>query len=101
MTQKDFETKITEEIYNDLYEQQSDWSINQFPATNLNYNASSYTWGWGYVANSLVDMYRVTEDKKYLDILTQQIDYIFSQTDEKLEIESFTGTGHSLPVWLD
>ncbi|RHW30400.1 hypothetical protein [Oceanobacillus profundus] len=101
LLQKDSETKITEEIYNDLYEQQSDWSINQFPATNPDYNASSYAWGWSYVANSLVDMYRVTEDKKYLDILTQQIDYIFSQTDEKLGIESFTGTGHSLPAWSD
>ncbi|WP_067729079.1 hypothetical protein [Oceanobacillus damuensis] len=91
---------ITEELYNDLYDEQL-WSIDQFPKQNSNYNASYYAWGWSYVANSLVDMYRVTENEKYLDILTQQIDFILSKTDEKLGIESFTGEGLSLPAWSD
>lgn len=54
-----------------------------------------------YVANSLVDIYRVTEDEKYLDIFVEQADYIFTQTDKNLGLESFTGTGLSLPAWSD
>mgnify|MGYP001183575465 CR=1 FL=1 len=97
----DSETVITEEIYNDFYNQLSTWSIEQFPSQSPDFNANSYAWGWSYVANSLVDMYRVTKDEKYLDILNEQIEYILSQTDEKLGIESFTKTGLSLPAWSD
>ncbi|WP_339316220.1 hypothetical protein [Oceanobacillus sp. FSL W7-1304] len=97
----DSEEIIDIELYNELYKLQPNWSIQKFPLQDSNYNAAEYAWGWSNVANSLVDMYRVTENEKYLEILVEQINYIFSQTDQKLGIESFTGTGLNLPAWSD
>ncbi|CDQ22975.1 hypothetical protein [Halobacillus karajensis] len=46
-------------------------------------------------------MYKATGDEKYLELFVPQADYIFTQTDEKLGVESFTDTNLSLPAWSD
>ncbi|MFB4473890.1 hypothetical protein ACDI16_13285 [Oceanobacillus caeni] len=92
---------ISIDLYDDLYAQLPDWSITEFPNSTSNYDGASYAWGWSYAGNSLVNMYRVTGEEKYLKIFVKQAKYIFSKTDDKLGIESFTGTGLSLPAWSD
>ncbi|MFD1707485.1 hypothetical protein ACFSCZ_12195 [Siminovitchia sediminis] len=91
---------ITQELYDKWYTQ-SDWSINIFPQPGKQFKGHEYAWGWSYVANSLIEMYKATEDEKYLGLLVPQIEYIFSQTDEKLKVESFTNSGLYLPAWSD
>ncbi|MCM3399450.1 hypothetical protein M3638_16680 [Oceanobacillus profundus] len=98
---KDSDEIISVELYDKMYMQQTSWSIQQFPSQDSNYHAPNYAWGWSYVANSLVDMYRVTEDIRYLEAFIKQAAFIFSQTDKKLGIESFTGTNLYLPAWSD
>lgn len=93
--------KVSVDLYEELYAQLPTWSITEFPSPTSNYNGASYAWGWSYVGNSLVNMYRITGEEKYLQIFVKQAEYIFSQTDDKLGIESFTGTGLSLPAWSD
>lgn len=88
-------------MYKELYSQQSTWSLEEFSTQNSDYNAAGYAWGWSYVANSLVDMYKVTENEEYLQVFIEQAKYIFTQTDQELGIESFTGTGLMLPAWSD
>ncbi|WP_379600611.1 hypothetical protein [Oceanobacillus profundus] len=95
------EQTITKEFYKKFYDQQSTWSINQFPDANKSYSGADFSWGWSYVGNSLIDMYKATGDKKYLEIFVNQAEYIFTQTDEQLGIESFSGSGLSLPAWSD
>ena len=92
---------ITKEFYNKFYDQQPTWSINQFPDSSKSYSGGDFAWGWSYVGNSLIDMYKATGDKKYLEIFVNQVEYIFTQTDEKLGLESFSGSGLSLPAWSD
>ncbi|MCM3111973.1 hypothetical protein [Lederbergia lenta] len=92
---------ITQSLFDEWYHQDQLWSIDQFPGNGLNYKGHQYAWGWSYVANSLIDMYKATGDEKYLEILIPQVEYIFTQTDEKLGIESFSNTGLSLPAWSD
>lgn len=99
--EEDLKSVITAELYEDLYSVLPLWSIERFPNENHEYNGGSYAWGWSYVANSLIDMYRVTEDERYLAIFVKQANYIFTQTDEMLGLESFTGSGLSLPAWSD
>ncbi|MFC2947721.1 hypothetical protein [Virgibacillus sediminis] len=95
------EKKAIQELYDKWYAEQPTWSISQFPTTSSDYSADSYAWGWSYTGNSLVNMYRATGDEKYLEIFVEQAEYILSRTDDQLGIESFTGTGLSLPAWSD
>ncbi|VEF49584.1 Glycosyl Hydrolase Family 88 [Bacillus freudenreichii] len=97
---KDSSELITQNQYDEWYTH-SVWSINNFPKEGKRYNGHEYAWGWGIIANSLIEMYKATGDEKYLGLLVPQIEYIFSQTDEKLKIESFTGSGLYLPAWSD
>src|SRR5690606_28137375 len=83
------------------YFQHTTWSIANFPKNEESYTGSQYAWGWSYVGNSLIDMYKATGEEKYLEFFIPQAKYIFTQTDEKLVIESFTGSGLSLPAWSD
>lgn len=92
---------INPSLYDKWYEEQPNWSLNNFPGNKKSYNGSQYSWGWSYVANSLIDMYEATKDEKYIRLLIPQIEYILTQTDEKLGIESFTDSGLSLPAWSD
>ncbi|WP_018708374.1 hypothetical protein [Siminovitchia fordii] len=97
---KDSEELITPKLYDDLYIKSS-WSIKNFPQQGKQFKGHEYAWGWSYVANSLMEMYKATGDEKYLGLLVPQIEYVFSQTDEKLKIESFTNSGLYLPAWSD
>lgn len=97
---KDKDELITQKLYDEWYIHSS-WSINNFPQKGKQFNGHNYAWGWSYVANSLIEMYKATGDEKYLGLLVPQIKYVFSQTDEKLKIESFTGSGLYLPAWSD
>jgi hypothetical protein len=93
---------ISRELYDEWYEAEPNWSIKHFPPKEKKqYKGGPLAWNWSYTANSLVDMYYATGDEKYLGLLVPQAEYIFSQTDEKLGIESFTNTGVSLPAWSD
>ncbi|MFC3039876.1 hypothetical protein ACFOGI_06390 [Virgibacillus xinjiangensis] len=91
----------TKEEYDEYFYRDFAWSINNFPTNSSTYNGAQYAWGWSNVGNSLVNMYKATGDPKYLEYFAQQAEYIFTQTDEKLGIESFSGTGLSLPGWSD
>lgn len=96
--------KTNEQISQKLYDEwyiHSSWSINNFPQQGKQFKGYEYAWGWSYVANSLIEMYKATGDEKYLGLLVPQIEYIFSQTDEKLKIESFTSSSLYLPAWSD
>ncbi|WP_281974579.1 hypothetical protein [Halobacillus litoralis] len=92
---------LTKELYDDLYYKQTNWSISQFPGNEPSYGGEQYAWGWSYIANSLINMYKATGDEKYLELFVPQADYIFTHTDEKLGVESFTNTNLSLPAWSD
>ncbi|MBS4223360.1 hypothetical protein [Lederbergia citrea] len=92
---------FTQSLYDEWYDQQPTWSIDHFPKYGSDYKGNTYAWGWSYVANSLIDMYEATGQEKYLDLLVPQVRYIFTQTDERLWLESFTNTGLSLPAWSD
>lgn len=96
----DNEELVTPKTYDDWY-MRSSWSIGNFPQQGNQFRGHEYAWGWSYVANSLIEMYKATGDEKYLGLLVPQIEYIFSQTDERLKIESFTGSGLHLPAWSD
>lgn len=98
---KPTDQNIAIDLYDELYAQLPSFSITKFPSSDSKYDGGSYAWGWSHVANSLVNMYRITGEEKYLQIFVKQAEYIFSKTDDKLGIESFTGTGLSLPVWSD
>ncbi|RST74179.1 hypothetical protein D4T97_010895 [Siminovitchia acidinfaciens] len=92
---------ITQSLYDEWYERQPTWSIKEFPKQGKQFNGHQYAWSWSYVANSLIDMYKATGDEKYLDQLVPQVEYIFTQTDQKLGIESYTNSGLYLPAWSD
>lgn len=89
---------ISKELYDEVFEQELDWTKQVGDVDN---RGSTYSWGWSYVGNSLIDMYNATGDKKYLQLFVSQAKYIFTQTDENLGIESFTNSGLSLPAWSD
>lgn len=104
LNKKDYENNNNELITPKLYDEwylQSSWSINNFPQQGKQFKGHHYAWGWSYVANSLIEMYKATGDEKYLGLLVPQIEFIFSQTDEKRKIESFTKSGLFLPAWSD
>lgn len=92
---------ITSDMYNQFYFQNSNWSIEHFPDNNKTYSGADFAWGWSYAGNSLIDMYKATGEKKYLEYFIQQAEFIFTQTDEELGIESFSDSGLSLPAWSD
>ncbi|MFJ8266847.1 hypothetical protein [Peribacillus asahii] len=92
---------VTQSLYDEWYFQQSTWAITDFPSNGKIFNGADYAWGWSYVGNSLIDMYKATRDEKYLEFFATQAEYIFTQTDEELGIESFTNSGLSLPAWSD
>lgn len=92
---------ITQDLYDSTYKELDKWSIHEFPGNGKQYNGAQYAWGWSYVGNSLIDMYKATGEEKYLELFVPQAEYIITQTDQKLGIESFTGSGLSLPVWSD
>lgn len=58
-------------------------------------------WGWSYVGMSLIYMYMATKDKKYLNYMIPQMDYIKVRRDTDLGVESYYGTGRFLPAWND
>lgn len=99
---EDFETDnvVTQSLYDKWYSMSS-WSPNKFPSNTPDYGSPTYAWDWSYTGNSLIDMYNATGEEKYLEDFIPQATYIFTQTDEKLGIESFTGLGVSLPAWSD
>lgn len=100
-------TSVSKDLYDDWYESQPTWfnenHLVKDGYENIDFESRgrAYAWGWSYIGNSLVDMYRATGDKKYLDFFIPKAEYILTQTDENLGIESFTDSGLSLPVWSD
>jgi hypothetical protein len=92
---------ITQNLYDNWYFKQSTWSIKDFPNGENRFSGEDYAWGWSYAANSLIDMYKATGQKKYLEYFIPQAEYILNHTDQKLGIESFTNSGLFLPAWSD
>ncbi|WP_064467704.1 hypothetical protein [Lederbergia galactosidilytica] len=91
---------VNQDLYDKWYETSS-WSIDKFSSNTPGNGGPIFAWNWSYSANSLIDMYRATSEEKYLNTFVPQATYIFTQTDDQLGIESFTGLGVSLPAWSD
>ena len=100
-------TFINQQLYDNWYERQPVWLSEPqvigkgYKDIKLENRARGYAWGWGYYGNSLIDMYKVTRDIKYLKEFVPQANYILNQRDHLLGIESFSGSNLSLPVWSD
>lgn len=78
-------------------EQKGNW----YSWVTPNSRGAEWAWGWGALGWALSEMFFLTKERMYLELMIPQIDWIIARRDIDLKVESYSGTGLSLPAWSD